>query len=364
MRDIARGEECAAPRQRSVPAVEEVVMQSQAPQSKGTGPSPVQTLIDIAGGYPLARCLHVAADLGVADALDETPRTAKELATAVGAHPDALDRVLRLLAAHGVFAVQGGAFAHTPTSRLLRADHPRSMRAFVRMFGLPLFWESQGALVESVRTGRVAAEGLYPGGLYAYFAEQPEANTIFNAAMAAKAHGQVAGVLAAYDFSRFGTVADIGGGRGHLLRAILEAVPAARGVLFDLPHVVAEAEGIASERLTLQPGDFFKDALPTCDAYVVMEVIHAWDDADALAILEAVRRAARPGAALLVVEQMIPEDAGPHWAKTLDLHMLALLGGRQRSRREYAALMEQAGFSFAREIDAGAGVAILEGFAT
>jgi hypothetical protein len=134
-------------------------------------------------------------------------------------------------------------------------------------------------------------------------------------------------------------------------------------VLFDLPHVAAEAEGSAAERLTLRPGDFFTDPLPTCDAYVVMEVIHAWDDDDALAILGAVRRAARSGAALLVVEQMIPEGAGPHWAKALDLHMLALLGGRQRSRREYAALMERAGFAFGREIDTRAGVAILEAFA-
>lgn len=335
-------------------------MQPQAQQIARDEPSPVQTLIDIAGGYPLARCLHVAADLGVADALDDAPCTAHELAAAIGADPDALNRVLRLLAAHGVFIAQGEGFAHTPASRLLRTDHPRSMRAFVRMFGLPLFWESQGALAQSVSTGRVAAAELYSGGLYAYFAQQPEANTIFNAAMAAKAHGQTAGVLAAYDFSRFGTIADIGGGRGHLLRAILDAVPSARGILFDLPHVVAEAEGVASERLTLQPGDFFRDSLPECDAYVVMEVIHAWDDADALAILKAVRRAARAGATLLVVEQMIPEGAGPHWAKTLDLHMLALLGGRQRSRREYAALMEEAGFAFGREIDTRAGVAILE----
>ena len=339
-------------------------MQVQERQAAGVAAPPVQTLIAIAGGYPLARCLHVIADLGVADALDETPRTADALAAAVGAHPDALARALRLLAAHGVFAVRGDTVAHTSASRLLRDDHPRSMRAFVRMFGLPLFWESQGALAESVRSGRVAAERLYPGGLYAYFAEQPEANTIFNAAMAAKAQGQVAGVLAAYDFSRFGTIADIGGGRGHLLRAILDAAPTARGVLFDLPHVVAEAHGLASERLTLQPGDFFVDALPTCDAYVVMEVIHAWDDADALAILHAVRRAAPAAATLLVVEQMIPEDAGPHWAKTLDLHMLALLGGRQRSCGEYAALMAGAGFAFTRQIDTGAGIAILEGRAS
>lgn len=339
-------------------------MQVQEPRMASAGASPVQILVEIAGGYPLARCLHVAADLGVADALDDTPRTAGALAAAVGVHPDALARVLRLLAAHGVFAVQGDEVEHTAASQLLRSDHPRSMRAFVRMFGLPIFWESQEALPESVRTGHVAAEGIYPGGLYAYFAEQPEANTIFNAAMAAKAFGQTAGVLAAYDFSRFGTIADIGGGRGHLLRGIIEAVPTTRGVLFDLPHVVAEAHGLASERLTLQPGDFFVDPLPRCDAYVVMEVIHAWDDGDALAILRAVRRAAPEEARLLLVEQMIPEAPGPHWAKALDLHMLALLGGRQRSGTEYAALMAAAGFRFTRQIDTGAGVAILEGVAS
>jgi hypothetical protein len=144
--------------------------------------------------------------------------------------------------------------------------------------------------MESVRTGRMAAEGIHRS--FAYLAENPEAATIFNAAMAGKARGQVAGVLAAYDFAGFSTISDIGGGRGHLLRAILDAVPTARGVLFDQLHVIAEAEGLASARLTLQAGDFFTDALPVCDAYLLMEVIHDWEDAEALAILRAVRRAA------------------------------------------------------------------------
>lgn len=322
--------------------------------------SPLNTLIDIAGGYPLPRCLHVVADLGVADALDEIPRTASDLATEVGADANALSRVLRLLAAHDIFELHDDAFGHTPASRLLRSDHPRSMRAFVQMFGLPLFWTTQGALAESVRTGRVAAENVHPGGFFAYLSEQPGANRIFNAAMAAKAGAQVAGVLDAYDFSRFATVGDIGGGRGHLLRAILNVVPAARGVLFDLPHVVAEAKGIASDRLTLKGGDFFKDALPSCEAYLLMEVIHDWNDSDAQAILRAVRRAALSRATVLVIEQMIPDDHTPHWAKTLDIHMLALLGGRQRNLQEYKALLTSAGFAFIREIDTRAGVSILE----
>ena len=178
--------------------------------------------------------------------------------------------------------------------------------------------------------------------------------------MAAKAHGQVAGVMAAYDFSGFGVVGDIGGGRGHLLEAVLESAPAARGVLFDLPHVVADAAGVASERLSLQGGDFFKDPLPVCDAYLVMEVIHDWGDQHAVAILEAVRRAAPSHARLLLIEQIVPEDPGPHWSKSLDVHMLALLGGKQRTCREYEALFDRSGFAFEREIDTGADVSILE----
>jgi hypothetical protein len=325
--------------------------------------NPVRTLLEITGGYALPRCLHVVAELGVADVLDEAPCTAEELARSVSADPDALGRVLRLLAAHGIFAVRGEAFTHTPSSRMLRTDHPRSLRAFVRMFGLPAFWETQGALLHSVRTGRVAAEQVLPDGFYGYLAQDAKAAAIFNAAMVAKAHGQVTGVLASYNFSSFATIGDIGGGRGHLLRAILDAVPSAHGVLYDLPRVIEEGKGLASERVRVQPGDFFKDALPVCDAYVLMEVVHIFGDAQAVALLQAIRRAAPADATLLVIEQMIPDEPGPHWAKTLDIHMLALLGGRQRSRQEYASLLDRAGFAFTREIDTRAGVAILESVA-
>lgn len=323
-------------------------------------PDPFHRLLEIAGGYSLSRCLHVVADLGVADALDEGSRPVADLAASVGAHPEALGRILRLLAAHGVFELQGDSCRHTPASRLLRTDHPRSMRSLVRMFGLPMNWAVYGELGHAARTGYPAAEKVLPGGFWSRFAEHPDEAGIFNAAMAAKAHGQVAGVMAAYDFSGFGVVGDIGGGRGHLLEAVLESAPAARGVLFDLPHVVADAAGVASERLSLQGGDFFKDPLPVCDAYLVMEVIHDWGDQHAVAILEAVRRAAPSHARLLLIEQIVPEDPGPHWSKSLDVHMLALLGGKQRTCREYEALFDRSGFAFEREIDTGADVSILE----
>ena len=321
-------------------------------------PNPVLSIFQIAGGYCLSRCLHVVADLGIADALDGTPQTAADLAAAVGANPDALGRALRLLAAHGVFVTDGASFGHSPASRSLRSDHPQSLRAFARMFGLPVFWATSGALDHTIRTGQPAAEKAYAGGFWAYLADNPDAGTIFNAAMEGKAHGQVAGVVAAYDFSGFRRIGDIGGGRGHLLRAILDSSPNATGVLFDLPHVVAEAT--QSERLAVQGGDFFKDALPNCDAYLVMEVIHDWGDEESVAILRAIRRAALPQTKLLLIEQIVPDGPGPDWTKTLDIHMLALFGGRQRTRREYGSLLDKAGFSLGRVIDTPAGVSILE----
>ena len=178
--------------------------------------------------------------------------------------------------------------------------------------------------------------------------------------MAAKAHGHVAAIVAAYDFSDFGLIGDIGGGRGHLIRALLDAAPRAKGVLFDLPHAMQEPAGSASERLTLQAGDFFRDDLPVCDAYLLMEVIHDWADEESVAILQAIRRSAPPHAKVLLIEQIIPDDPGPHWSKTLDIHMLALLGGRQRTRQEHEVLLTRAGFSFEREIATSGDISIHE----
>jgi hypothetical protein len=323
-------------------------------------PNPFETLRQIAAGYCLSRGLHVIANLAVADKLEETPRTAAELAVSVGAHPEALGRVLRLLSAHGVFESCDGKFRHSPASRMLRTDHPRSMRDYVRMWGLPPFWATFGEMEQSVRTGLPAGEQVTTGGVWAYLAQHSEANAIFNAAMVAIAQTQIAGVLAAYDFSAFEVIGDIGGGRGHLLSAVLERVPTARGVLFDLPHVLEDEAGATSPGLTRQAGDFFKDELPVCDAYLVMEVIYDWSDAQALSILKAIRRAAPSHAKLLVIDQIVPDDPGPAWSKMLDIHMLALIGGKQRTQREYEALFDAAGFSFKREIDTGAGISILE----
>ena len=228
------------------------------------------------------------------------------------------------------------------------------------MFGLPIFWATFGAMEHSVRTGLPAAAKVFPEGFWAYLAQRPEEGRVFNAAMTAKVQGAVAGIVASYDFSGFGLIGDIGGGSGHLLRAVLDASPNARGILFELPRVIEEAAGAASERLTLQAGDFFRDALPSCDAYLLMEIIHDWGDEESVAILRAVRRAAPAHARLLLIETIVPDDPGPDWSKMLDIHMLVLLGGKQRTRQEYEVLFDRVGFSFEREIDTGAGISILE----
>jgi hypothetical protein len=324
-----------------------------------TNTDPVDTLFQLSASYCVPRCLHAVANLGVADALGDEPAGAAALAARTGAHAGALDRVLRLLAAHGVFHYQDGRISHNPASRLLRADHPQSLRQFVRMFGIPAFWDVIGGLEHSIRTGEPCDRRVLPGGLWGFLSSHPEESRTFDDAMAAKAHGQVAGVVASYDFSGFRSICDVGGGRGHLLQAVLERAPQATGILFDQPHVVAGAAGAASDRLRLQGGDFFRDELPACDAYLIMEVIHDWDDASATRILRAIRRAAPAHARLLMIEAILPEDPGPNWPKLLDIVMLAI-SGRQRTQREYADLLRASGFELLREINTGAGASILE----
>ena len=179
--------------------------------------------------------------------------------------------------------------------------------------------------------------------------------------MAAKAIGQIQGVLEAYDFSPYPVIADIAGGRGHLIISILDAYDNAKGILFDLPPVISEVQQLSSDRLTLQTGDFFKDQLPQADLYILMEIIHDWPDERAVDILKAVRSAGGKGAKVLLIEQLIKPDRGPQWAKMLDIVMLTMLGGKQRTIEQYSTLFERAGITFKREIATRAGVAIIEG---
>jgi C-methyltransferase len=322
-------------------------------------PAPHELIWTLTNAYVPSTSLHLVAELGVADHIGQEPVSVEQLASCVGADPDALDRVLSLLSAHGLFARHGRRYVHTPASRLLRSDHPKSMRAFPRMNGLPFVWHAFSNLEHSVRTGVPVIETTTPGGLWAYLQDHPDEARIFAQAMTARAAGDIDAILGAYAFSRFETLADIAGGRGHLIERALDSAPGSRGILFDLPAVI-ETLDIRHERLALHAGDFFVDPLPRADAYVLMEILHDWADEQCVQILSAIRRAAAPGATVLVIENVLADrgiDPGGH---NLDVIMLALTGGRERTPGELNQLFGQSGFSDGTVIETASRLRIVE----
>jgi hypothetical protein len=317
---------------------------------------PGALLADLSRAHIAARCLHVIADCGAADAVGDAGATPAEIAARTGLEADALDRMLRLLAAHGVFARRAnGRYEHSPASRLLRTDEPGSLRSYVRMAGIPAFWDRFTELGRTARTGSPQHD---MASLVEYFAAHPDENAIFNAAMVSKSRTVLPAVAAAFDFSPFDTIADIGGGRGHLLKAILARAPHAHGVLFERPHVIADTDPMP--RLSLVGGDFFTDALPAADLYLLMDLLHDWGDADAVRILSAVRRAARPRSRVLIIETLVPDIPGPHFGKTVDIIMLAVTGGRERTEKQQAALLASAGFEFLRVLPTASQYSLVE----
>lgn len=325
----------------------------------GTTAPPHEQLHSLINIGVASRALQVVAELGIADHLGEDPTSAEALAASCQASPGALDRVLRLLCDCGVFVYDNGLYRHNNVSVLLRNDHPSSLRAFAQMQGLPVFFDTYGHLDHSVRTGGPAFQLVDDHGLFHYLGQHPDQARVFDQAMTAKAIGDTAAILSAYDFSAATTIADIGGGRGHLLRAVLDAAPHAHGILFDLPDVVAALPS-SSDRLTSRAGDFFVDPLPAADAYLLMEVIHDWPDSEAVAILAAVRRASNPGSRVLIIENILDEDRPDPRGRTLDVIMLAVTGGRERTMRQLNALFRDAGFSPTRVIDTGGPLRIAE----
>ena len=335
-------------------------MNTTATESTSTRQAPPHELIwEVAQAIVVSRSLHVVADLGVADHVGDAPVPVEHLAAACGAETDALGRVLRLLAAHGIFEAATGGYRHTSSSALLRSDHPMSMRAFARLNGLPVFSATFAEVGHSVRSGSPALELVAPNGLWTYLQEHPDEAMVFEQAMTAKAHADVAAVLNAYDFSPHRRIADIGGGHAHLIEAILATYHDVSGVLFEVPHVANEVK--PSSRLDVVAGDFFTDPLPSCDAYLLMNILHDWDDEDASRILAAVAKSGEPGAAVLVIETVMPEGPEPHWAKTLDVLMLAVTGGRERTEAQYRRLLGDAGVDLVRTVPTATAFSVVEG---
>ena len=335
--------------------------------SAPTALPPAQVVLQMTTGVWTAQALWAAASIGVADHLASGPKTREELASATGTLPGPLYRVLRALACLGVFAEQpDGRFVNTPASETLRSDVPGSVRGYVVFVGQPWHVAAYGELLHSLRTGRPAIERITGKLIWEFFASDPEQARIFNEGMSGIIADTVEAVREAYDFGGVQTLVDIGGGHGLLLGTILAANPKLRGVLFDQPSVVAGAPatfarlGVAS-RVTAVAGDFFED-VPRGDAYILSHIIHDWDDEKSIAILRTIRRCAAPGARVLLVEAVIPPGNAFSFGKLLDLEMMALPGGVERTEAEYRRLLEAGGFRLARVLPTHSPTNVVEAF--
>jgi hypothetical protein len=328
-------------------------------------------LAELMDGYLTTQLLYVAARLGVADVLVAGPMTAAEVAEAVGADPDALRRVLRGLAVAEVVAEEpGGRFALTPLGATLRDGVPGSLRGAVLVRGA-VYFRAVAELLETVKDGRTGFEHAYGARFFDHLGAHPEQEAAFQASMAGRSQQEAGDVVAAYDFGAFGRLVDVGGGQGVLLAAILRAAPALRAVLLDRPAAAAEASarmaaaGLA-ERCDCVAGDFFESLPAGADAYLLSRVIHDWDDADAGRILATCRAAMPPGARLLLVEAILPERAREQPAAIrMDLHMLLLLGARERTEAEFRRLLAASGFAVTRVVatPSPAGLGVIEAVA-
>jgi SAM-dependent methyltransferase len=317
-------------------------------------------------GYWKSQCIYVAAKLGIADLLANGTLSSDELAERTATHPPALFRLLRALASLGVFAEEPGKrFRLTPAAEILRSDIPGSKRALAIMMGEEYF-RAWGELLYSVRTGKPAFDQIFGQPLFNFLAQHSEQAAIFDKAMLG-AHGRdAAAILDAYDFSQFTSVADIGGGNGTTLCAILERHSKLQGTLFDLSGVIERARATVeksslSDRIHLVGGNFFETAPTGADACVLRHIIHDWDHEKAIRILKNVRRAIAPHGRLLIVEAVIPAGNEPCFAKLLDLTMLVAPGGQERTEEEYRDLLGHAGFRLARIVSTSTEDSVIEG---
>jgi hypothetical protein len=327
-------------------------------------PAPLAVRQLIAGAWN-TQAVYVAAKLGLADLLAPSPRPVADLAAATHTHARALGRLLRALASLGVFAEQpDGRFANTPLSECL-LNSPGSQRGLAIMMGEE-HYRAWVELLHSVRTGECAFEHVYGQNVFTYLSEHPEQGAVFDEAMTGVHGMETHAMLDAYDFSGVGLLVDVGGGNGRTLAGVLRRYPALHGLLYDLPPVIERArpEVLASDlsgRCTALAGDFFRSVPPGGDVYHLRHIIHDWDDERSTTILRNCRAAMPPHGKLLVVEVVIPPGNEPNWGKMLDLNMLVMPGGLERTEAEYRDLFAAAGFRLARVIPTAADVSVIEG---
>ncbi|MDE0171357.1 MAG: methyltransferase [bacterium] len=322
---------------------------------------------EVLGSVAVARCLHVIAELGIADRVAERPMTVDDLAAATGAHPDSLYRILRMLAARGIFSEDGERRFHlTAAASILRSGVEGSVRNRLRLAWQDLIWASYGELPHTVMTGEAAFERAHGLPLFDYLAEHPSANHAFDRAMAQISGPEDAAVAAAYDFGRHRLVVDVGGGTGGLLAAVLSRYPDVEGILFDQPQVVASTdhlEGELLERCRVVAGDFFETIPADGDTYVLKRIVHDWDDATAADLLDRCRAAVRGDGRVLVVEAVMRPGNEPDPHKAQDVGMMVLTRGRERTAAEFRSLFGRSGLRLRRiiPVEEGSTLSVLVG---
>ncbi len=329
-------------------------MTSPAPQAEPLPPQMV--LMQMLFGKVVTQAVSIVARFKLADQMAAGPKTAAELAGPAGLNAKHLYRVLRALAGLGVLkGDDGGRFALTPVGELLRTDVPGSMRAIATYVCDPWSWKAWGDLAGSVRSGQPAFDHVFGEGVFDYLGKHPDESATFNEGMTGFSQQAAAAMLKAYDFAPFNTIVDVGGGHGAILCAVLGTNTKARGVVFDAPQVVAgahapiKAAGL-TDRCRAEGGDFFKSVPAGGDLYVLKHIIHDWNDAKATQILKCVRAAIPATGKLLLVELVVPPGFAPNFAHVLDLEMMVVCDGKERTEPEYRELLAGAGFKLARVI--------------
>ena len=315
---------------------------------------PSARMIQIITGYWVSQAVGIAARLGVSDELADRPKKSSEVAKAVGADPKALFRLMRMLASIGVFTMdKQGRFGLTPLGDTLRSGFPGSVKNFAVAETAPGHWLPWGKMYEAIKTGKPMCKPALGMELWDWYSKNPEEGEYFNGAMGDLSAAVSDEVTRIYDFAKFEKVVDVGGAHGILLAAILKANPKMRGILFDLPHVTATAgeslktQGIG-KRCEVVTGDFFESVPPGADIHVLKQIIHDWSDNESTTILRNCHQALKPHGKLLLVEMVVPPDNSPSMAQAMDLNMLVLLTGRERTESEYRDLLAAGGFKIQR----------------
>jgi hypothetical protein len=328
---------------------------------------PPMAMLQLISGFWIARGIYITAKLGLADLVKNGPKTAAELAAATGTHAPSLFRVLRALASVGIFTQdEQDRFGETPLLQTLRSDVPGSLRAFAMTELGEEHYPAWGDLLHSVQTGGIAFDHAFGMPVWDYFVQNPDNARIFNDAMSGMTAQANEALHAAYDFAGIKTLVDIGGGHGGLITSILRRHPELRGVLFDSPQVVDGARDLitgsdVADRCEVLGGDFFASVPAGADAHILKWIIHDWNDDQSVAILKNSHRALAENGKLILVEAVVPAGPEPHFSKFIDLNMLVMTGGRERTEAEFRDLYEQAGFRLTRVVPTESPFSVIEG---